>query len=277
MLVSLDRAVLPIANLALAPRDRQRIRGLRHDGGLHGYDAFGLHASGVAAGLALTDPLYRAWFRVRSRNACHLPADGPAIVVGNHRGLLPFDGLMLWADIVRQSEPLRIPRFIVDNFVLRLPFVSPFYARSGAVGGSRGNVHHLLDRGELVVIFPEGTNGIATTGSDECGPQFWTVGHAEMAIRHRAPVIPVAIVGPERQFPLAIRLPIRAFGSPWIPLAFPPWPLPVQYRIVYGEPIALHSRWTAADADSPAAVHEAAALVRASVLSLTESVRRGDA
>ena len=76
-------------------------------------------------------PLYRAWFRVTSRKIRNLPAKGPAIVVPNHGGYLPFDGAMLWTDIVLQSEPGRVPRFVMDNFVLNIPVVGTAFARTG--------------------------------------------------------------------------------------------------------------------------------------------------
>ena len=154
------RELTTLSHLTLRARDRRRLAELRHDGGPEGYDAFGLHPAGVAAGLARMLPMYRAWFRVTSRKIRNLPAKGPAIVVANHGGLLPFDGLMLWTDIVLRSDPLRVPRTVMDNFVLRIPLVGTFFARSGAVGGNRRNVHHLLEDGELVVVFPEGTDGI---------------------------------------------------------------------------------------------------------------------
>lgn len=265
---------LALSQLMLGPRERRRLAEIRHDGGVHGYDAFGLHPDGVAAGLARMLPIYRAWFRVASRKISNLPAKGPAIVVANHGGYLPFDGVMLWTDIVLQSEPVRVPRFVMDNFVLRIPLVGTSFARTGAVGGNRRNVHHLLEDGELVVLFPEGLAGIGKPWSQRYRLQSWSVGHAEMAIRHAAPVVPVAIIGPDEQFPFALRVPIPAFGSPWVPVAIPPFPLPVRYRIEYGEPIELQKRWTPEQADLPAVVAEAAAVVRDALQALIDRARK---
>ncbi|HTO97308.1 MAG TPA: 1-acyl-sn-glycerol-3-phosphate acyltransferase, partial [Myxococcales bacterium] len=165
-------------------------------------------------------------------------------------------------------------RFVMDKFVLRIPVVGTAFARSGSVGGNRRNVHHLLEDGALLVVFPEGTDGIGKPWSQRYKLQSWSVGHAEMAIRHGAPVVPVAILGPDDQFPFAVRLPIRAFGAPFIPLALPPFPLPVRYRIEYGEPIELHRRWLPEEADLPAVVGEAAALVREKLQGLLDQARK---
>ncbi len=272
--MALGRFNQALTNLVFTARERRRLSEIRYEGGVHGYDAFGLHPDGVAAGLAQMLPLYRAWFRVTSRKISNLPAQGAAIIVANHGGYLPFDGAMLWTDIVLNSEPVRIPRFVMDNFVLRIPLVGTTFARTGSVGGNRRNVHHLLEDGELVVVFPEGLAGIGKPWSQRYRVQSWSVGHAEMAIRHGAPVVPVAILGPDEQFPFAFRLPVPAFGSPWVPVAVPPFPLPVPYRIVYGEPIELHRRWPKEKADLPGIVAEAAASVRDKLQALIDEARK---
>lgn len=269
-----SRLLAALARRGVAAEDRARLAALRYDDAGHGYDAFGLHPDGVALGLALTRPLYERWFRVQSRGAEHVPAAGPVILAANHGGLLPFDALMLWADVVRHTNPPRVARAVADNFVPMLPFVSTLFARGGVVGGSRGNVHKLLERGEMIMIFPEGTSGIGKRFRDRYQLQAWRVGHAEMALRHRAPVVPVAVVGPDEQFPLAVRLPLHDFGAPYVPVSVPPLPLPVRYRVRYGAPIDLGAAFAPADADRPDRVREAAAVVRNAVRDLLAAALR---
>ena len=86
------------------------------------------------------------------------PAQGPAVLVGNHSGTLPFDAMMVWTDVILRCR--RLPRPVADYFVPGLPFVSTLYARAGVVGGSVGNLRALLEAGELLLIFPEGVPGI---------------------------------------------------------------------------------------------------------------------
>jgi 1-acyl-sn-glycerol-3-phosphate acyltransferase len=254
----------------LLPEEHHRLEGLRYDRGTHGFDPFGLHPSWVAASMAIHGAIYDHYFRVQSRGSENLPPEGRAILVANHGGELPIDGLMLWTDVVRHTDPPRVPRFLVDHFVSLLPFVSTIYARGGAVPGCRGNLHRLLERDELVTIFPEGTAGIGKPLAQRYRLQEWRVGHAEMAIRHRAPVIPAAIVGPDEQAPLVVRLPVHAFGAPWVPVSLLPLPLPVRYHIRYGAPILLHQRFEPRDADDPVAVAEAAEITREAVQSLLD-------
>lgn len=235
----------------------------------HGHDRFGMSRAGVARALGVTRFLYERWFRVASHGIEHLPASGPAILAVNHSGTLPFDAMMLWTDVVRRTEPPRVARVVMDHFVNLLPAVGVLFTRGGGFGGSRGNMHALLEAGELVAVFPEGVRGIGKPYAERYQLQRWTEGHAEMAIRHRSPVIPVAIIGAEEQLPQIARLPIRAFGSPYLPITASPLPLPVRYHIWYGAPIPV-DHLAPAQADDPDAVAALAAQSRAAVAALIE-------
>ncbi len=237
----------------------------------HGYDRFGMHPDYVAVGDALASPIYDHYFRVKSYGAEHIPASGPAILAANHSGTLPVDGAMLFIDVLRRTDPPRVARPVADYFVLALPVVSTFFARSGVVGGSRGNARALLEAGELLMIFPEGVPGIGKPFSERYQLQEWTKGHCELAIRHSAPIVPVGIVGAEEQMPqlARIRAP-KGTPIPYIPVPATLVPLPVRYHIHYGAPIPVHEDYTPDQADDPSVVAEAAARVKAAVQGLLE-------
>ncbi|HWU86737.1 MAG TPA: lysophospholipid acyltransferase family protein, partial [Kofleriaceae bacterium] len=176
-----------------------------HDEG-YGFDLFGLQPSYLARAVQAVRPLYERYFRVTSHGAEHIPPAGPAILVANHSGVLPVDAAMLCLDVLHRTDPPRIPRAVADHFVPRLPLISTLYARLGVVSGTRANVRRLLERGELIAIWPEGVTGPAKPFRDRYRLQSWRVGFAELAIRHRAAVVPVAIVGAEESWPLLARL-----------------------------------------------------------------------
>lgn len=248
-------------------RHLARARALHfHDAG-HGFDPFGMHPDFVAFGDALASPVYDRWFRVRSVDAHHIPPTGPAILAANHSGTLPFDGAMLWIDVLRHTDPPRPARAVADYFVSSLPFIGTLFSRAGMVGGSRGNVRRLLESGELLLLFPEGTPGIGKRFSERYQLQEWRQGHCEMAIRYRAPVVPVGIVGAEEQMPQVARIPLRGLGLPvpYLPIPATPLPLPVRYHVYYGEPLHFEREFTPDDADDPEVVAGAAARVRAAV------------
>lgn len=246
-----------------------------HDEG-HGYDVFGY------------DPRARRWaidhlrwvaehyFRVRSSGAEQIPATGPAILVANHGGALPIDAALVAIDVDRTTG--RVVRPIVDRFVPTLPLVSTWFARIGAVVGTHVNVAHLLARGAVIAIFPEGAQGIAKPARERYQLKEWRVGHAELALRHRAPIVPVAVLGSEEAWPVLGRITrLRRFGVPFLPVPATPLPLPLRHVLFYGAPLALHDGLPADAADRPELVAAAAERVRAALASLLADARRARA
>lgn len=256
-----------LANLMLDQETLDELADLRFNDAGHGFDPFGMHPDFVRLGVGVTRWFYQKYFRVISIGNERIPKTGPAVLACNHSGTIPIDGMMLWSDVVRTTG--RAPRAIADHFVPTLPWVGVLFARAGMVGGSRGNARALLEAGEMLMIFPEGTPGIGKNFSERYKLQKWRVGHAELAMRHGAPVIPVAIIGAEEQMPQLAKIP--GFGAvPYMPIPLTPVPMPVRYRILYGEPIPTDKDFRPEDADDPERVREAAARVEESVKALIE-------
>lgn len=247
-----------------------RVERLHYANTGHGFDTFGLNPDFVGMGDVLASPLYDRYFRVISHGAEeHIPSTGPAVLAANHSGTLPFDGMMLWVDVLRHTDPPRIPRPIADYFVPSLPVLGTLFARCGVVGGSRGNARALLQAGELLMIFPEGTPGIGKPWSERYQLQKWRKGHCELAIRHRSPIVPVAIIGAEEQMPQLAR--IKAPGPvPYVPIPATLFPLPVRYHIHYGEPLRFDREYDPDDADDPEIVRTAALRVKQAVQGLID-------
>lgn len=243
-----------------------------HDAG-HGFDVFGLHPPALASAASVGAGLYERYFRVDSEGAERIPATGAVILVANHGGVLPIDAAILCLDVLRRSEPPRIPRPITDHFVQHIPLVSTLFARLGVVTGTRANVRHLLENDELVAIWPEGVTGPGKRFHDRYRLQEWRVGFAELAIRHRAPVLPVAIVGAEESWPLALKVGVHVFGAPYWPIPYAPLPLPAHYKLRYGTPMHLDRGLVPADAEDPAIVARAAESVRAALQQLIDDTR----
>lgn len=256
----------------LSDEERTRLADLHfHDAG-HGYDTFGLHPDFVALGVGMTSWLYDKWFRVRSVGVEHVPQSGPAILAANHSGNIPLDGAMIWMDVVRHTSPPRVPRAIADHFVPAMPWIGSFFARNGVVGGSAGNVRQLLSAGELLMIFPEGTPAIVKPWKERYKLHRFREGHAEFAIRHHCPVIPIGVVGAEEQMPQLARSRRlgELLGTGHLPIPAVPFPLPVRYHLYYGEPVNLHLEHAPEEADDPQTVRAAAAKVQAAVQALIE-------
>ena len=246
-----------------------------HDEG-HGYDVFGLHLATLRRTMTHGGRLCDSYFRTRSSGVEHVPRSGPAILVANHGGALPIDAALVCLDVDRATG--RILRPIADRFVPSLPLISTWFARIGAVVGTHANVARLLERGELIAVWPEGAAGIAKPVRERYQMKGWSVGHAELALRHRVPVVPVAILGSEESWPVLGRITgFRGFGVPFLPVPLTPLPLPLRHHIVYGAPIELHDGLPPDAADDPGIVAHAANRVRLALSGLLHDARQARA
>jgi 1-acyl-sn-glycerol-3-phosphate acyltransferase len=228
---SLERALLSRAEL-------ERLAQMRHADEGHGYDVFGMHPDWLGLARSFVGPLYRHYFRVSSYGTENIPNGGPAILIANHAGTLPIDAAMISFDVFEHTHPPRMPRAVIDYFVPQLPFAGTFLSRVGAVHGALANVRRLIETEQLCLIFPEGMRAIGKPFRQRYTLTQWRVGHAELALRYRIPIIPVAVIGSEEQWLQLGRLErVHTFGMPYLPVVATPIPLPVHYHIHYGAPL----------------------------------------
>lgn len=238
-----------------------------HDAGA-GFDTFGAHPDWVRRFAKLGVFFYEKWFRVTSYDAHRIPTHGPGILASNHSGNLPVDGMMIWMDVLHRTG--RLLRPIGHHFIPNTPILATLAARMGVVGGTRTNVHYLLSQGELILIFPEGVSGVLKGWKKRYQLLDFTVGHAEFALRHRVPVIPIGVVGGEEQLPAFGTIPLGLFGIPRVAIPALPFFLPVHYHIHYGEPIRLHDSYPAEAADYPEALQECTLRIRSAIRALID-------
>ena len=211
-------------------------------------DEFGLDPEFRARALPLFRLLYEKYWRVEARGARHVPKSGPVILVSNHSGALPFDATMIACALEEARYP-RPTRFLYDRFVENLPWVPTLYKKAGGVVASHENAARLLDKGELIGLFPEGVAGLSKLYSERYVLQPFSGGFVRLALRFGAPIVPVAVVGAEEIYPLMGRLQGlgKLVGAPYLPVTpfFPllgPFgliPLPTKWRIRFGKPIVL--------------------------------------
>ena len=104
--------------------------------------------------------LYTMWWRVETSGVDHVPDRGPALIVANHSGVLPWDGLMINLAVRHEHPARRECRMLALDMFALLPFLAPLLAQCGAVRANQENGERLLRKGELVGVFPEGVKGV---------------------------------------------------------------------------------------------------------------------
>jgi 1-acyl-sn-glycerol-3-phosphate acyltransferase len=268
----------------LGEDERRRISALAHlvEGGSH-FDRFGFSPETTRRAFPLIYALYRLYFRVRSEGHANLPETGAVVLAANHGGLLPFDAAMGVMDVVLNTDPPRLPRAIVDRWAGQLPWVNIFFARVGQVIGTRENFGDLLGDDQAVLVFPEGMDGIRKTITSRYRVQRFRVGFIEQALRARAPIVPMAILGSDDQAPILydVKPLAKRLGLPVAPITPTfPWfgplgllPYPVSYKIVYGKPLHFHERFGPEGADDARLVRYLANQVRREVQLLLDRNR----
>ena len=209
----------------------------------YGYDPFGFHRDDIKVALIAVRWLYRHYFRTQSTGIENVPA-GRCMLVANHSGQLPFDGVNIGAALLLEAKPSRLVRSMIDRFVPTLPYVSYIFSRWGQILGSPDNCRRLLEDEEAILVFPEGTGGISKPFHKRYQLQEFGLGFMRLALATNTPIVPVAVVGAEEQAPafnlspVAKLLNVPSFPVMPVPPFFPILPLPSRYHIYFGEPVS---------------------------------------
>ena len=139
----------------------------------------------------LFQPFFRIYFRMERIGREHIPARGPVIIASNHRSFLdPF---------VIACMARRPMYYVAKKEIFAWPVLAWLLSALGAFPVDRGagdadfieTAKAILGRGDIVLIFPEGTRTRpGTLGRPKRG-----VGR--LALETGAPVVPIAVIGTE--------------------------------------------------------------------------------
>ncbi len=218
-------------------------------------------------------PIAEKWFRIEVRGAENIPAEGGALVVSNHSGTLPVDGLMTMVSI--HDATGRNLRPLGADLVFRMPVVSTLARKGGATLACNEDAERMLAGGELVGVWPEGFKGIGKPYAERYKLQrFGRGGFVSAAMRTGVPIVPLSLVGAEEIYPLVGNIPslARLLGVPYIPITpfFPLLgplglvPLPSKWLLEFGEPIRT-DEYDAGAADDPMLVFNVTDQVRETI------------
>jgi 1-acyl-sn-glycerol-3-phosphate acyltransferase len=157
--------------------------------------------------------IMRLLFRLEGRGMTHVPAHGPVLLVANHSSFLdpPLVGGVAPRQLsfMAKAELFKVPLF--GGLIRRLN-ARPV-RREGADASALRTALRILQDGDVLLMFPEGTRG------DEGTLREPKPGAAMLAVLSGAAVVPVFIQGSGRAWPRGQSLPrpakvIVTFGPP---------------------------------------------------------------
>ena len=226
------------------------------------FDDFGMDKDYINAfGRTLFKLLHDRYWRVEVEGLGHVPERGRAVLVGVHRGFMPWDAVMTLHLLARELG--RYPRFLIHPGLIKFPFLFNFHTKLGGVVACQENADRVLSRDEILAIYPEGIRGAFALYRDAYRlGKFGRDDFVKMALRHRAPIVPFVTVGSAETFPILGKLDWgwwkRRTEWPFFPLT-PTWPLapvplPSKWHTQFLAPVHVEHRYPPEAAEDSAAV-----------------------
>jgi 1-acyl-sn-glycerol-3-phosphate acyltransferase len=245
------------------------------------FDDFGMDKDYIAAyGRTLFKFLHNHYWRIEVDGLERVPRDGRAVLVGVHRGLMPWDGVMALHLIAQKLG--RYPRFLIHPTLIKFPFLFNFMTKLGGIIACQENGDYVLERDEILGIFPEGIHGafmlyknayrLGKFGRDE---------FVKMALRNSAPIVPFVTVGSAEIFPIFKKIDWRWWKlySEWpcLPITptfpFLPLPLPSKWHTQFLPPIHIERWYPPEAAEDPVIVRMISHDVRSKLEQAIEEIR----
>jgi 1-acyl-sn-glycerol-3-phosphate acyltransferase len=174
------------------------------------------HGSAYEIVRLLTSPARRVLVRLHVENPENLPTEGPAIVAANHVSF--FDSVLLMFALPRPVSVLGKAEYTdrrITNWLFCGAGMIPIRRASpGDLFRAFDQVGDVLNRGEVVGVFPEGTrsrDGLLHRGH---------TGAAHLALITGVPLVPVGIIGTDQVLPTGTRV-VRPFRQVTISVGEP--------------------------------------------------------
>ena len=199
--------------------------------------------------------ILRKYFRMEVLGIENIPRKGAVIISPNHSGFTGFDAVLLGH--VVQTESKRVPRVLTHHFWFLTETTAIPAQKMGFTEATYDNGIQALEKGNAIVLFPEGEHGNFKPTTERYQLQEFKRGFVRMALETQSPIVPTVILGAEETHINLKKLKFTKFlkGSV-IPLPLNILPLPAKWRIRFLEPIYLPYKPEAAN-DSEL-VHEIA-------------------
>jgi 1-acyl-sn-glycerol-3-phosphate acyltransferase len=232
-------------------------------------DPWGFNLEVCEKALRTLLPFYRNYFRVRVFGTENVK-DHPYMIVSNHTGQLPIDGMLITIALAFEVSPPRVLRVMVERFLAQLPFLGDLSAQAGAILGDRVNCQYLIDNGESILVFPEGVRGIAKNTPDFYKVRPFSQGFYRIALQKKTPILPVCVIGAEEMFPFVLHAKKLAhfLKLPALPISTNLAPLPSPVDIYIGKeiPVPDHIEMESTDKEVKENVYHVENIIRRMVV-----------
>jgi len=235
-----------------------------------GYDPWGFNPEEAVVVGSLMKRVYD-YFRPEIHGVERVP-DGRVMLVANHSGQLPLDGVVIGGACLLHGRPPRLVRPMIERWLPRLPYVNELLSRAGCVVGDPINCRNLLLDDQAILVFPEGVKGSGKTWKDRYKLQPFGRGFMRLSLQTGAPIVPVAVIGGEESIISVHNFAwgAKLLGMPYLPihplvpvlgpLAY--MPLPVKFHIYFGEPMHFSGRFDDEDTTIDQKVHEVTSTIQ---------------
>jgi len=229
------------------------------------FDPWGYNLSTHKKWVNWFSPFYQHYFQVETSGLDNIPNQGRVLIIANHSGQLPIDGMLIGHALATRSCNPRSPRAMIERFFPKVPFLGNFINAIGGVVGDPLNCKAMLNHEEAIMVFPEGAGGSGKPWSKRYQLQRFGLGFMHLAIETNTPIIPVGVVGCEETMPTLFHLNwlAKKVGVPYLPVTIP-IPLPIKVRLNFGSPMIFENSDDKTEAD----IERHVALVKAEISSL---------
>lgn len=182
--------------------------------------------------------LMTKYFRMEIEGAEHLPKTGPGIITPNHSGYAGLDALLLNHHVHKITG--RLPRTLAHKLWYQSIYTAIPMKKFGFVKATKEQGLDILNKNQLMAIFPEGEHGNFKPSNKRYHLQEFKRGFVRMALQTESPIIPTLILGAEEtHINLAkLKLP-KKLKNIVLPLPLNIIPLPAKWKIIFMEPIYL--------------------------------------
>jgi len=233
-----DRLLERFKNQVVSPEMQALMDRIPNAPGEFKRDPWGMDNERTWLSFALCKKLYDDYFRVETHGLEHVPPTGRLLVIANHSGQLPMDGLLVGMALSTNPHGSRAARAMIERFFPTVPFVGNALNHMGAVVGDPQNCQRMLEHEACVVVFPEGVRGSGKPYKDRYQLQRFGTGFMHLALNFDTPIVPVGVVGCEETMPSAgnFKPLAQMLGIPYFPIALP-FPLPARVTLNFGEPM----------------------------------------